>query len=38
MEAKVAATALLARIFELTQPALMQIDWFARPYRRFNLW
>jgi hypothetical protein len=27
--AKVVATALIARLFELTQPALMQIGWFA---------
>jgi hypothetical protein len=30
--AKVVATALVARLFLLTQPALMQIGWFARAY------
>jgi hypothetical protein len=30
--AKVVATALIARLFMLTQPALMQIGWFARGY------
>jgi hypothetical protein len=29
LAAKVVATALIARLFELTQPALMQIGWFA---------
>jgi hypothetical protein len=33
--AKVAATALVARLFMLTQPALMQIGWFARAYDTF---
>lgn len=30
--AKIAGTAFLARIFQLTQPALMQLAWFARLY------
>jgi hypothetical protein len=30
--AKIASTALIARIFMLTKPALMQIAWFARAY------
>jgi hypothetical protein len=30
--AKVVGTALLARIFQLTQPKLMQLAWFARAY------
>ncbi len=30
--AKIASTALIARIFTLTKPALMQIAWFARGY------
>ena len=30
--AKVAGTALLARLFHLTQPALMQLGWFRRAY------
>jgi hypothetical protein len=38
LTAKVAGTALLARIFELTQPALMQIGWFAKTYRLFLPW
>jgi hypothetical protein len=36
--AKVGATALVARLFMLTQPALMQIDWFAWAYDRFIPW
>jgi hypothetical protein len=36
--AKVAATALVARLFMLTQPALMQIGWFAWAYERFMPW
>lgn len=32
LAAKVVATALIARLFLLTQPALMQIGWFARGY------
>ncbi|HSH90019.1 MAG TPA: hypothetical protein VK996_08525 [Ramlibacter sp.] len=36
--AKVAGTALVARIFILTQPALMQLAWFARWYPRWKAW
>lgn len=36
--AKLAGTAVLARLFALTQPALMRIDWFARFYRRWTAW
>jgi hypothetical protein len=36
--AKVGATALVARLFMLTQPALMQIAWFAWAYDRFIPW
>ena len=36
--AKVASTALVARIFMLTRPALMQLAWFARLYHRFVPW
>lgn len=33
--AKVAGTALVARVFNLTRPSLMRIGWFARLYDRF---
>ncbi len=36
--AKIASTALLARIFMLTKPALMQISWFAGAYAWFMPW
>jgi len=36
--AKLVGTALLARLFELTQPALMQLVWFARLYGRWTVW
>jgi hypothetical protein len=36
--AKVAATALVARLFMLTQPALMQIGWFAWGYDAIVPW
>jgi hypothetical protein len=36
--AKVASTALIARIFTLTKPSLMQIGWFARAYNWFVPW
>ena len=36
--AKLASTALIARIFLLTKPALMQIGWFARAYETFMPW
>lgn len=36
--AKVASTALVARLLVLTRPALMQIGWFARAYTLFVPW
>jgi hypothetical protein len=36
--AKVASTALIARIFTLTKPALMQLGWFSRAYHWFVPW
>ena len=36
--AKVVATALMARLFMLTQPALMQIGWFAWSYETLMPW
>jgi hypothetical protein len=36
--AKVLGTALVARLFTLTQPALMQLAWFARWYPRWKAW
>lgn len=33
--AKIAGTALVARIFTLTRPSLMRISWFANLYERF---
>jgi hypothetical protein len=36
--AKLAGTALLARLFQLTQPALMQLRWFAWGYPRWKAW
>ena len=36
--AKLASTALIARIFLLTKPALMQIPWFAYAYGVFVPW
>lgn len=36
--AKVASTALIARIFMLTKPALLRIGWFARAYNWFMPW
>lgn len=36
--AKLASTALIARIFILTKPALMQIAWFKRAYDTFMPW
>jgi hypothetical protein len=38
LAAKVVGTALVARIFQLTQPALMRIPWFAWAYSRFMPW
>jgi hypothetical protein len=36
--AKLVGTALLARLFQLTQPALMQFAWFAKWYPRWKAW
>lgn len=36
--AKVAGTALLAWLFQLIQPALLQLPWFARLYARWTAW
>ena len=36
--AKLAGTALLAHLFQLTRPALMQLGWFARIYTRWSAW
>lgn len=36
--AKLASTALIARVFILTKPALMRIAWFARAYDWFMPW
>ena len=36
--AKLAGTAALARLFALTQPALMRLEWFARLYARWTAW
>ena len=36
--AKIAGTAVVARIFHLTQPALMQLGWFARSYDTIMPW
>jgi hypothetical protein len=38
LAAKVAGTAVVARLFTLTQPALMQLEWFARLYTRWSAW
>lgn len=36
--AKVIGTAIVARLFTLSQPALMQLGWFARLYTRWSAW
>jgi len=36
--AKVIGTAIVARLFALTQPALMRLTWFARLYARWTDW
>jgi hypothetical protein len=36
--AKVAGTAIVARLFTLTQPALMRLDWFAALHGRGTRW
>jgi hypothetical protein len=38
LSAKVVGTALVARLFTLTQPALMRLAWFARWYPRWKGW
>jgi hypothetical protein len=35
---KVVGTAIVARLFMLTQPALMRLAWFARLYARWTAW
>jgi hypothetical protein len=36
--AKLVGTALVARLFTLTQPALMRLVWFANLYTRWSHW
>jgi len=36
--AKIAGTAVVARLFMLTQPALMRLPWFASLYVRWTTW
>jgi hypothetical protein len=36
--AKLGGTAIVARLFTLTKPALMRMDWFARLYTRWSAW
>lgn len=36
--AKLLGTAIVARLFTLTQPALMQLPWFARSFTRWTHW
>lgn len=38
LSAKIGGTAVLARLFQLTQPALLQLRWFAWWYPRWRLW
>lgn len=38
LAAKVVGTAVVARLFALTQPALMRLAWFARGYTRWTAW
>ncbi|MEI8157172.1 MAG: hypothetical protein WCH60_09935 [Burkholderiales bacterium] len=38
LAAKMLGTAAVARLFALTQPALMRLAWFARLYGRWKLW
>ena len=38
LSAKIAGTAVLARLFTLTQPALMRLAWFAHWYPRWKRW
>jgi hypothetical protein len=36
--AKLVGTALVARLFQLTQPALLRLVWFTRLYARWSAW
>jgi len=36
--AKIVGTAIVARLFQLTQPSLMRLAWFAALYRRWATW
>jgi hypothetical protein len=38
MAAKLIGTAVVARLFQLTQPTLMQLGWFAHWYPRWKRW
>ena len=38
LAAKIGGTAVMARLFQLTQPALMQLHWFALWYPRWISW
>ena len=38
ISAKIAGTALAARLFQLTEPALMQLGWFSRAYPPWKAW
>lgn len=38
LAAKLVGTAVVARLFSLTQPALMQLAWFASAYARWTIW
>jgi hypothetical protein len=38
VSAKIGGTAMVARLFFLTLPALMRIGWFARWYPRWKVW
>ena len=36
--AKIVGTAIVARLFQLTQPTLITLPWFAALYRRWSIW
>ena len=38
ISAKIAGTAIVARLFGLTKPTLLQLGWFARAYKRWSAW
>jgi hypothetical protein len=38
LSAKLIGTAIVARLFQLTEPTLMQFAWFARLYPRWKRW